>query len=102
MERNRTPNPKFVEWMKRRIRLAGEEIIKRSDLMNFEGFDAMTQLNIDVRIPTITDMADIWPSLTFSAICGDVTMLEDLTSGLLDPYPPKQFIDKEETDESPM
>ena len=99
MERNRTPNPEFVEWMKRRIRLAGEEIIKRADLINFEGFDAMTQFNIDVRIPTMAEMGDFWPSLTFSAICGDVTMVDDLGTGLLNPYPPEQFIGEDETDE---
>ncbi len=92
MERNRIPNPKFVEWMRHRIKLAGEEIIKRADLIDLAGFDAMTQFNIEVRIPTRAEMGDIWPSLTFSAICGDVTMADDLTTGLLNPYPPEQFI----------
>lgn len=94
MERSRTPNPEFVEWMKHRIRLVGEEIIKRADLINFEGFDAMTQFNIDVRIPTLTD-TPWWPSITFSAECGDVTMVDDLTTGLLNPYPPEQFISED-------
>lgn len=96
MEHNRTPNPEFVEWMKHRIRLAGEEIVKRADRMTFEGFDAMTQFNVDVRIPTMAEMGDVWPSLTFSAICGDVTMVDDLGTGLLNPYPPKQFVDENE------
>lgn len=99
MEHNRTPNPEFVEWMKHRIRLAGEEIIKRADFMTFEGFDAMTQFNIDVRIPTITDVGDVWPGLTFSAICGDVTMVDDLTTRLLNPYPPSQFVEEESEEE---
>lgn len=99
MNTNRTVNPKFVEWMKHRIRLAGEEIIKRADLMTFEGFDAMTQFNIDVRIPTITDAGDIWPSLMFSAICGDATMADDLGSGLLNPYPPEQFVEEKPEEE---
>lgn len=96
MERNRTPNPEFVEWMKHRIRLAGEEIVKRADLMTFEGFDAMTEFDIDVRIPTMAEMGDVWPSLTFSAICGDVTMIDDLETGLLNPYPPEQFVGEDE------
>lgn len=96
MERNRTPNPEFVEWMKHRIRLAGEEIIKRADLMTFEGFDAMTDFNIFVYIPTLKDFGEIWPNLTFYARCGDATMVDELKSGFFNPYPPKQFISADE------
>lgn len=102
MERSRTPNPEFVEWMRHRIKLAGEEIIKRADLIDLAGFDAMTQFSIEVRIPTKNAYGDYWPSFTFSVECGDVTMVDEIESGLLNPYPPDQFIegDEEEGNES--
>lgn len=101
MERDRIPNPNFVEWMRKRIKLAGEEIINRADFIDFAGFDALTAFNIDIWIPTMADSGDYWPSLTFSAICGDATMVDELCSGSFNPYPPEQFVEVEENaDES--
>lgn len=91
MERNRTPNPEFVEWMKRRIKLAGEELIKRADLFTLDGLDAMVSLDVHISIPTLAEI-DRWPSLTITANCGDATFEDAVMSGQIDPYPPEQFV----------
>lgn len=94
MEYSKPLNPEFVEWMRNRIKIVGEEIIKRADRMTFEGFDAMTELDINIRITTMTDEI-LWPSINMIAHCGETEFMDRAASGTFDPYPPNQFLKKE-------
>lgn len=42
----------FAEWMQKQMRMAGEELIRWSELMNFEGWEGVKDISIDISIPT--------------------------------------------------
>lgn len=91
MERNRTLNPEFVEWMKNRIKMVGEELIERADVLNLDGIDALTELDISIRIPTIKDEIE-WPSITFNFSCGERVFMDNVIKNSMELCPPKQFV----------
>lgn len=92
MERNRTQNPEFTEWMKQRIKLVGEELIERADALSLDGIDAITELNISIRIPTIQDEI-AWPSITFAFDCGERVFMDSAYEGEFNLTPPRQKIE---------
>lgn len=79
----------FQDWLRARIRLVGEELIRRSEELNLGGLDVVTSVDINVHIPT--DGEEIgWPSLQISFDCGEQKWVDTLVSEEMDPYPPRQ------------
>lgn len=70
----------FQEWLKARIRLVGEELIRRSEDLNLGGLDVIVAVDINVHIPTITEEVG-WPSLSISFDCGEKKYADALISG---------------------
>lgn len=58
-----------LDWLRTQIRFAGEELIRRSENMDLLGFDVLTDLEINVKIPTYNGSPEA-PSIkfTFSAL----------------------------------
>lgn len=80
----------FQEWLRSRIRLVGEELIRRSEKLDLGGLDVIVAVDIDVHIPTITDEIG-WPSLTISFDCGEKRNIDAIMSGEITP-PPSQVM----------
>lgn len=83
----------FKEWLRARIRLVGEELIRRSEELDFGGLDAVVAVDIDVHIPTLTDEIG-WPSLSISFDCGEKKYLDALVSGEIAPPPSQEVYDE--------
>lgn len=68
-------------WMKRQIRLAGEELIRRSETTSMEGWDGVQNIFIEIDIPTYTDRLEV-PSITISVeTLNKVALLHLMTEG---------------------
>lgn len=78
----------FQDWMRSRIRLVGEELIRRSEKLDLGGLDLITDVDISVHIPTIGEEI-CWPSLSICFNCGEKKYLDNLISGEVLP-PPNQ------------
>lgn len=87
----------FQDWFRARLRMVGEEIIRRSEVLSLDGLDAMVSADISIHIPTIHDsMDDFWPSMTFSFSLGEVKLADALTCGEFNIFPPRQNKIKED------
>lgn len=76
-------NDKFQDWMRKRIRFVGEELIRRSEKLTLGGIDLVTDVDINIHIPTARD--DIgWPSLKITFSCGEKVYTDELVSGEFD------------------
>lgn len=69
----------FQEWLRSRIRLVGEELIRRSEKLDLGGIDMVVAVDIDVHIPTVTDEIG-WPSMKISFDCGEKKYLDAIIS----------------------
>lgn len=58
-------NEKFLSWMKDQIRLSGQELIRRADLLELGGLDALTEMKILIKLPTHGERIG-YPEITFS------------------------------------
>lgn len=83
----------FQDWLRARIRLVGEELIRRSEELNLGGLDVVTSVDINVHIPTNREEIG-WPSLQISFDCGEQKWVDALVSGEMDPCPPSQGRDQ--------
>ena len=83
----------FQEWLRSRIRLVGEELIRRSEKLDLGGLDAIVAVDINVHIPTVTDEIG-WPSLTISFDCGEKKYLDALVSGEITTAPSQAVHDE--------
>lgn len=68
-------NDNFSDWMVRQIRQAGEELIRRSEQMNFEGWDLMRSISISIDIPTYSDIVEA-PEIEISFTMLNKVMLD--------------------------
>lgn len=73
----------FQEWLQARIRLVGEELIRRSEELTLGGLDLIAAIDINVHIPTSCDEV-AWPSLNISFDCGEKKYVDALVSGKID------------------
>lgn len=86
-------NQQFKEWLQARIRLVGEELIRRSEELDLGGLDAVVAVDIDIHIPTLVDEIG-WPSLSISFDCGEKKYLDALVSGELPPPTSQEVCDE--------
>lgn len=54
----------FADWMRAQIRMAGEELIRRSDQIDFSGWDAIHDIGINIEIPTYKEQFEA-PEIEF-------------------------------------
>lgn len=69
-------NGNFCDWMVKQMRQAGEELIRRSEQMNFEGWDLMRSISISIDIPTYTDLVEA-PEIEISFTMLNKVMIDD-------------------------
>lgn len=86
-------NLSFQDWLRARIRLLGEELIRRSEELDLGGLDAIVAVDIDIHVPTLSDELG-WPSLSISFDCGEKKYADALMSGEFTP-PPRQVTHSE-------
>lgn len=79
---------KFERWLKDQIKLAGEELIRRSESFTQDGLDGLTDLFIRIQIPTYTTEIQ-FPEIEFSFQVVNRKHCEWLLDGN-DPYTAKR------------
>lgn len=55
----------YQQWVRDRLRMAGEELIRRSENFSTSGLDMMTDIDIGIHIPTYGEHIEV-PSIEFS------------------------------------
>lgn len=70
----------FQNWLRARIRLVGEELVRRSEELNLGGLDVVTAVDINIHIPTM-GYENRQPSLRISFDCGEKKYIDALVSG---------------------
>lgn len=75
-----TQNEKFAKWMKRQVRLAGEELIRRADQTSFEGWDVVSKIDITIDIPTYGPNPEM-PVIKFSVEAFNKCAIDDILGG---------------------
>lgn len=60
---------RFQEDFRKELRLAGEELIRRSENMNLSGFDIMTDCTITIKLPINFHGDAKVPEIDFSISC---------------------------------
>lgn len=77
----------FDKWMRDQLRMVGEELIRRSENMDFRGWDMVTDISVHVTIPTYTDRCQV-PDIEFRFSTLNKTVLDDFVKagigGVLD------------------
>lgn len=71
---------KFLLWIRDQIRLAGQELIRRADLLELGGFDGLSEMRILIKIPTYSERIEI-PGITFSIDVINETHIDWLCAG---------------------
>lgn len=89
----------FQQWFRERLRLCGEELVRRAENINLDGLDAMDSVDISINIPTNKEQF-VWPSIHFTFNLGELTFVEALNNGEIEPYPPTQNREDSADDES--
>lgn len=69
----------FSEWMSSQIRMIGEELIRRADQMNFDGWDMMRHISLEIEIPTYTDEM-LAPEINFHFSAYNKTAIDHVVS----------------------
>lgn len=67
-------------WMRTQIRLAGQELIRRADLLELGGFDSLIKMDIHISIPTHRAQVEL-PSIMFFVDVSNKTHVDWLASG---------------------
>lgn len=78
---------KFEQWLKDQIRLAGKELIRRSESFTQDGLDGLSYLSINIDIPTYHEEIE-FPRIEFSFDLVNKKHCEWLMEGN-DPYTEK-------------
>lgn len=78
MSRYEESDRNFREKFRKELRLAGEELIRRSESINLDGFDLMTECRISIKLP-IGPMDKIaFPDIHFVISCCNEIWLDDV------------------------
>ena len=75
---------KFLGGMKDQIRMSGQELIRRADLLELGGLDELSEMKILIKIPTYSEKIR-FPVITFSIDVVSKTHADWLCAGN-DPY----------------
>lgn len=68
------------DYISKQIRMAGEELIRRSEQINLGGLDFANDISINIIIPSSTRSDVKFPEISFEFVCLNKTVLDDYLS----------------------
>lgn len=69
---------RFQEKFRKELRLAGEELIRRSENMDLDGFDLMTGCKINISLPVGPGDKITFPDIHFVITCCNKVWLDNI------------------------